>query len=300
METADRPTETQPAEGFPHLRRTRLAVGLLLLVGALLGAIAGVHSLNAAGGRSISVNPASSSELYYHATPITVTINVAGLSGAGLTPVSGYQYGLQWDPAVLQWVSGPKVGAGTPTVAPVLPCGQQIVTWGTPTATPTNFVPTYTPTPTNTPGAGTPTNTPTVTSTPTKTPTPGGYIQVACANISNVTPLPSGIVGTYKFQPVATGQAGTQLKLINVKLVDHNGATVIPGPTIQSGVVQLPDCHDLDGDGKVTILDMSREAAHFLSHPGSPNWDPIYDLNGDNSVNVLDLSILAAAFNQVC
>ena len=279
---------------------TRLTVGAILAAAFVYAGIVGVRWIQATVQPGATVSPSITTQLWYRPTPFLVTVSLSHLSGPGQTPVSGYQYGLQWDPTVLKWLSGPAVGPGTPTPPPILPCGQQIVTWGTPTATPTDFVPTYTPTATNTPAAGTPTNTPTKTPTASMTPTPGGYIQVGCATISNATPLPNGVVGTYKFLPIATAAATSPLNLINVVLVDHNGNKVTPGPAISSGQANFPGCYDVNGDGSVDIVDLSLAASVFLSIQGDPNYVPEYDVNGDGSIDIVDLSLLASEFLFLC
>lgn len=287
------------SQGRGH-QRVRLTVLALLMLGVILAFVAGIREMTAAGSLSLSVEPNRTTQLYYKPTPFAVTINAAHLSGTGHTPVSGYQYALQWDPNVIQWVAGPAVQAGTPTPQPVLPCGWQVITSGSPTPTPTNFVPTFTPTATHTPGAGTPTNTPPPTNTPTKTPTPGGYIKVGCATIGNATPHPNGIVGTFKFQPVAAVQASSPLNLVEVKMVNRFGTPVSPAPVVNSGSVLLAACHDLNGDGHVNILDLSLLASRFLTSVGHPNYVPEYDVNGDGQINIIDISLVAAAFLLSC
>jgi hypothetical protein len=300
VEDETRPQATSPhgaTSGYPFVRLT-IAVGFLLALA--LGSIFGLRSLSAANTASISVNPQSKVQLWYKPTPITITINSANFSGPGLTPVSGYQYGLVWDPRVLQWISGPAVGPGTPTPVSILPCAQQLITWGTATATPTNFVPTYTPTFTATPGPNTPTNTPTITSTPTMTPTPGGFIFVACATISNATPIPNGVIGTYKFQPIATAASSSSLNLINVKVVDHAGTQLTPVPIVNNGTVLLANCSDVNSDGAVNIIDLSLVAGHFLTSVGHPGYVATYDVNSDGQINIIDLSLVSAAFLLSC
>jgi hypothetical protein len=297
---------------------------LTVIAGMALGAasiVLGARALRADTAPSVAVNPATVTGLYYRPTPITITINASGLSGAGLTPVGGYQYGLQWDPAVLQWLSGPDVGPGTPTPQPVLPGSSEMVsTWTTPTATPSGFVPPDTLTPTNTPGAGTP------TSSPTLTPTPSGYIQVACATFPGApTPVASGVLGTFTFQPLATAQASSALNLLKVILVNSAGELVTPGPAVSSGVVNLLACLSVynppqtntDGNnaamnraGYDNILDACDDN---ISGDGYTNEqhtalgkDPARycsimraDVNGDGAVGTPDLARVGKNFGQV-
>ncbi|MBF6601098.1 MAG: hypothetical protein IVW36_11370 [Dehalococcoidia bacterium] len=276
------------------------AVVFALIVGATF-AVVGARSLGAADTANIAVSPLSQSELWYKPTPLTFTVNASNLSGPGLpgSPVAGYQYALSWDPSVLRWISGPEVGPGTPTPVPVLSCtnNPQRITWGTATSTPIGFVPTYTPTSTNTPLTTTPTNTPTATFTPSQTPTPGGYIYMACATISG-TAVPSGVIGTFKFQPIATGPKSTAITLRDVIFVDH-WANIIPS-TSSSGTAALVNCNDLNADGRVNGLDLGVLAGHFLASVGDPRYLAVADINKDGAINGIDLSLLAGSFLQTC
>jgi hypothetical protein len=46
---------------------------------------------------------------------------------------------------------------------------------------------------------------------------------------------------------------------------------------------------DVNGDGKVSILDIVTAAGIYGSRQGSPNWDPTCDLNGDGRIDILDV-----------
>lgn len=298
----------------PFVPRTRLVVSVLFAAAATFAGITlGARVLGATGGPVFAVNPPGKAQVWYQTTPITITINASQFSGPGLTPVTGYQYGLSWDPRVLRWISGPKVGPGTPTPAPVLPCSNspQIKTWGTPTATPTGVL-TWTPTSTPTPLTTTPTNTPTATFTASMTPTPGGYIQVGCVPISITTAQPSGVIGTFQFQPIATARASSPLTLLNVIAVNAEFATPTPAgspivpiettlpSTTSNGIVNLVNCYDITGDGNVNGLDLGALAARFLTSVGNPNYKPVADLNSDGTINGLDLGLLASGFLTTC
>lgn len=287
-----------PQRGGSLVRWRRPTIIISLGVALVIAAVASLYSLTyASGSPTISVSPATTSKLWYKPTPFTIQV-VASNFNSSLTPISGYQYGLQYDPKVLKWVSGPAVGPGTPTPLSLLPCGQQVITWGTPTATATGFL-TWTPTATNTPMTTTPTNTPTATFTPSLTPTPGGYVEVGCATISGSTPVPSAVIGTFQFVSIATAPASSGLNLLNIVAVNHNG-TPMSVITPSSGLVLLAACHDLNGDGRVNILDLSLVAAHYNALLGQPNYVAAYDINSDGRINILDLSLVAAGYNQTC
>ncbi len=286
----------------PERGHVRLAVALALLFATVAGIALGIRGLAAAGTNpTISVSPASQNQIWYKPAPITITINAANFSGAGLTPVSAYQYGLQWDPNVLQWISGPNVGPGTPTPPALLPCIQVLYSGLTPTPVPTGFVATYTPTFTPSPGPGTPSNTPTITLTPSMTPTPGGYMQVACFTLPPaVTPVANGVIGTFQFLPKVTGPRTTPFNLINVLATDFYGVSVVPMVTPFAGSVTFAKCYDLNGDLLVNILDLALLAAHYNTAPPNPLYVPALDVNSDGVINIIDLSLVATGYGLTC
>ena len=313
MDRSDGTHATAPEGRTKHRApRRALAAAAVSLAVVAAGVAVGARALRAAVNPSITVSPAYVAEVYYKPTPITITVNAANLKGAGLTPVSGYQYGIQWNPKVLQWMSGPSSSA--PPAMPM--CSKSIDLVLTPTPWPTGFVPPYTATntvtatATDTPLAGS-TNTPTPTFTPwapptitptrTATATPGGYIGVACATLSNVTPVAaSGVLETYTFRPIATAPATTPLTIINALMVDFYGSPIIPATTSTGGTVAMVACHDVNGDGRVTLADLIIVAGHYGTQTGDPGYVALYDVNSDGRINLSDLIIEAAAYNLYC
>jgi hypothetical protein len=60
---------------------------------------------------------------------------------------------------------------------------------------------------------------------------------------------------------------------------------------------------DVDGDGVVSILDLSKLAAHFGATDAVPKpagwvWNPRYSQDADNVISILDLSKMASVFGQ--
>jgi hypothetical protein len=55
---------------------------------------------------------------------------------------------------------------------------------------------------------------------------------------------------------------------------------------------------DINGDGRVNILDVVIVALHFGSHAGEPNYDLTADVNKDGVVNILDMSVVAIHYGQ--
>jgi parallel beta-helix repeat protein len=55
---------------------------------------------------------------------------------------------------------------------------------------------------------------------------------------------------------------------------------------------------DINGDGKVNILDIAAVAKCFGTTPGHPRWDPVCDINYDFIVNILDIAAVAKQFGK--
>ena len=76
------------------------------------------------------------------------------------------------------------------------------------------------------------------------------------------------------------------------------GETDITDNTYIDGWVLETILGDVNGDGKVNILDISLVAVSFRAEPGDPKWNPNADINNDNIVNILDISNVAKEFGK--
>jgi len=82
-------------------------------------------------------------------------------------------------------------------------------------------------------------------------------------------------------------------------------ADTVPGETDTidntyiDGVVKVVIPGDVDGDGRVNILDAIKLAGAFGSKQGDGNWNPNADINGDGRVNILDAIMLAGHFGEI-
>ena len=63
-------------------------------------------------------------------------------------------------------------------------------------------------------------------------------------------------------------------------------------------LLRIPLRCDLNGDGRVNILDISIAAMAFGTEPRHPRWNPIPDLNNDDVVNILDIAAVALHFGM--
>jgi hypothetical protein len=55
---------------------------------------------------------------------------------------------------------------------------------------------------------------------------------------------------------------------------------------------------DVNGDGKVNLIDVFMVSLAFGSRPGDPKWNPNADLNHDGTVNLMDTFIVALNFGK--
>lgn len=133
------------------------------------------------------------------------------------------------------------------------------------TPTPTD---TATPTATNT---ATPTPTNTATSTPTDTATPTATKTPKCRPTNTPTPKATKT-------PTRTAT--------NTPMVTNT-------PTPQPGCVG-----DVNGDGKVNLVDLSIVLKAMGTRPGQRYWNPAADVNGDRHVDLCDLFIVIRAISK--
>ena len=57
---------------------------------------------------------------------------------------------------------------------------------------------------------------------------------------------------------------------------------------------------DVNGDGKVCMLDIAIAQEAFGSYPGHPKWNPDADVNCDLTVNLRDIALIARNFGRSC
>jgi hypothetical protein len=69
---------------------------------------------------------------------------------------------------------------------------------------------------------------------------------------------------------------------------------------LANGYVKIKIWGDVNGDGKVDILDIATIAMAFGSYPGHERWNPDADLNRDQKVDILDLAIAASNYGESC
>ena len=57
---------------------------------------------------------------------------------------------------------------------------------------------------------------------------------------------------------------------------------------------------DVNGDGKVNVLDCIHASAAFGASLSEPRWNSLCDINKDGRINILDLIMIACNFGKHC
>jgi parallel beta-helix repeat protein len=55
---------------------------------------------------------------------------------------------------------------------------------------------------------------------------------------------------------------------------------------------------DVNGDGKVNLIDVFSVALAYGSYPGHPTWNPNYDINNDGKINLIDYFVTALNYGK--
>jgi hypothetical protein len=78
----------------------------------------------------------------------------------------------------------------------------------------------------------------------------------------------------------------------------------VPGETdaadnnFTGGWVKVTIVGDVNGDGKVNLIDVFAVALAYGSYPGSPKWNPNYDINNDGKIDLIDYFIAALNYGK--
>ena len=92
------------------------------------------------------------------------------------------------------------------------------------------------------------------------------------------------------------GKANTNEEAMREALGLTGQTQLHPTSIVAVGHPSLPT--DLNRDGVVNILDISRIARAFGSQPWQPRWNGMDDLNRDGIIDILDISLVAKDFNR--
>jgi len=78
------------------------------------------------------------------------------------------------------------------------------------------------------------------------------------------------------------------------------GETNVEDNTYVAGIVKIKMVGDVNGDGKINIIDIAIIALGFGSNLGDSRYSLICDLNRDDTINILDLGWAAVRFGESC
>jgi thermitase len=110
-------------------------------------------------------------------------------------------------------------------------------------------------------------------------------------------PSGSGALAVITFAPVAEGT--TAVTLGNVSVTTANAGAI--SVAMQNGQVRVTRCpYDLDGNGRVDIMDIMLVASHWGCRSGDACYDARYDLDEDGDIDIVDIMRVAAAWGTTC
>ncbi len=113
----------------------------------------------------------------------------------------------------------------------------------------------------------------------------------------------SGLLATITFNATSgvtyPNTIGCTLDLYDVKLADSEANSITQFNVLDGQYTFIPLRGDLNGDGKVDIIDIVVVALAFGATPSDPNWNPIADVNQDLAVNILDAVIVAVQIGMI-
>jgi len=64
------------------------------------------------------------------------------------------------------------------------------------------------------------------------------------------------------------------------------------------GTITVSIIGDVNGDGKVNLIDVFSVALAYGSYPGHPAWNPSYDINNDDKINLIDYFTTALNYGK--
>ncbi len=127
---------------------------------------------------------------------------------------------------------------------------------------------------------------------PVETIVENNQISFAQITYDSVATASSGTLVTIIFEVISA--KASKLTLSEV-IIGALGGVSFPVTVENSEILEPPrKPWDVNGDGRVNILDLTFVASHF----GSDNAPPEADVNGDGKVNILDLTLVAAHFGE--
>lgn len=127
---------------------------------------------------------------------------------------------------------------------------------------------------------------------PVETKVENNQISFAQISIDTAATAANGTLVTIIFEVISA--KASKLTLSEV-IIGALGGVSFPVTVENAEILEPPrKPWDVNGDGRVNILDLTYVASHF----GSDNAPPEADVNGDGKVNILDLTLVASHFGE--
>jgi thermitase len=123
------------------------------------------------------------------------------------------------------------------------------------------------------------------------------YANATVISIQQVPNLNGADQGVLTFDQNTTGNAYGNY-IISAYASPVPGEANVANNDVTVGAIYVGIPGDINGDGKVNILDAIVLSNSFLATANSPNWNPNADINGDGTVNILDAIIMGNHFLQ--
>ncbi len=124
------------------------------------------------------------------------------------------------------------------------------------------------------------------------------FANTTLVGAQNVT-LAAGVVALVQFSWNAHAfPRGSYL--LSAQALQVAGETIVSNNVFSDGGFTVRFNGDLNGDCRVTILDIATIAFAYNSTPASANWNPNADLNNDGTVNILDVAAAALNYDKSC
>lgn len=126
------------------------------------------------------------------------------------------------------------------------------------------------------------------------------YYDTNIIGTQSISSLPSFTNATLVFNWDTTTAPYCHNYTISARVSLAPGQTNSVNSTFVDGKVKVRILGDVNGDGKVNVLDLISVSIAFQTHPGDKNYNFYADLNRDKNINVLDMILVATHLGLSC